>query len=1291
MTTATAIVYRLRIRNASTVLNPNGTTDDLVVTSVRGGTNPYLGAAPSGDGQEVDPLTGSVRTGSYTVEIIDAVTGQSGGTNDRVLTKKLFDSVGRQQMLSRRAYVEISTDNGGAWSSLIAGYILGYVLTDALTWSVSIGDTRRVEENTVVFDGSSASFAKRGCLLGGPILGGWGPVPDRGGWKFRVRKIDAVGGGASIVYYTFVSGYKGINDPLTTNLDIAIGKKPDSTTNWVQDKAQPFYSPSTSPYAWGGFPGLTGFVSELAGGATHGLFTPGGSNIPVGPMTMLITSIPRSYSSSVAWGMFSLIFPSGIALPSVGDIHTISVYATKACDTSPIYLTEHPVDIITKLWTDAQVSYSAAAAAAAKALLGDTMRVSMRITKSMSMLEFLEDHVYAPFGLAARTNSSGEQEIFLTRLRQSAVPSVTINTNDLPGAEEPIFGNQEQSIITAVRYKTKVYWNYIPDTNDTSDHPLDSVFETDNEVLVQNGNIAAYNNKEISYEIPGFIHDVAGIAQNMDAFVTAIAREVFDRFGSGAPEGELAVLRSADTGFQIGDEIYLQPAHLPNLNKRLGDDPSVGARIVQLVRRTETPSGPLLKYVDAGSDQQPVVPAAVITIAANAVQPRILAEFTVTNAAAINATAVLTTAVQWATGAASPANGVPFNRYAPGTTPVGATQLPPVTPGTKVWVRARTEQDGRRPSAWSAWTSVTLTAITAPSALTFTSIRQNGAIFNWTNGSATDMVDVFAYPGSSDPADWTPYFVCTLPPGSTRINVRNLLGPTIAYRGAVKHRDPNTGKQSAAASAGFTTNSTLDAATRPAGIAIIPTVTNAALQTGVALALFASDVSFDIVIERAPDSGGSPGTFAVIAQVRGATQTYLDVLPNDGATYWYRIKHALSSYADSTYTCNKSATPTALPPTVTRPDAVPPIIAMSTFETQGVAVGTMELTITDPQCRVDIVAARTKVDPGAWTGFFGIVPVGSVYTQTVNIPILGFGWINMVVYGWNAQGVYGLLFDETVAFDRDTVPSIVTLEGSFLDNGTLLIRATADSDTQSIYCAVSTGGYPSDATVLATSPVNGRNVEFSFAGAYAIGTRVYVSCIGAASTGGAGALSPTFQLSIIRGNDAANKTTRIAAAGLMRCAAPAANPSFLPISDENSGYVHWDASAVNTGAGIIALNQDIAASGVLPVPKGGTLTAARTQVWANGGGGVGLETRMKFRLDRVEDSGTVTQLGSTQTTTTSGAWETLAVSSLSESTSGARSYRVTTLGDAAGALNNHDLRTMWIEYDFTAPNYNVTT
>ena len=155
--------YRLRIRNAA------DSADALVLTSIAGGTNPYIASPPSGDGQEVDLLTGAVRTGAYVVEVVDVATGTDGTGTIRVLTNQLNDSsasTARPHLLSRRAFVEMSTNGGSSWTAWCAGYISNIRQIDAIRYAVTVSNTRRIEQTERVFTWQSKAerdaFPKRG-------------------------------------------------------------------------------------------------------------------------------------------------------------------------------------------------------------------------------------------------------------------------------------------------------------------------------------------------------------------------------------------------------------------------------------------------------------------------------------------------------------------------------------------------------------------------------------------------------------------------------------------------------------------------------------------------------------------------------------------------------------------------------------------------------------------------------------------------------------------------------------------------------------------------------------------------------------------------------------------------------------------------------------------------------------------------------------------------------------------------------------------------------------------------
>jgi len=557
---------------------------------------------------------------------------------------------------------------------------------------------------------------------------------------------------------------------------------------------------------------------------------------------------------------------------------------------------------------------------------------------------------------------------------------------------------------------------------------------------------------------------------------------------------------------QVGDEVYFEGPSFPNKGYRIGES-TVGARIMQVVRRTETPSGPTLKLLDSGLAAQPAT-LPTLTIAAAAGAPTTTAAFTITNAATLNATGLISVRVEWSTGATTPTGGADFAIYAPAQIPTGAVNLPALTTsGERVWVRARSEQAGRRPSAWTAWTSVVLSAIPTITGATISNIRQTAATVSWTNTSSTLPVVLFAAQGSGAPASWTPFRVASVPAGSTSSVVRNLTGPSVAWTIGLAYE--SAGVLGPVTAVTLTTNSTSDTSSRPAALAVIPGVDDVTLAQGVALAMWPADQALDLVIERSTTSGSG---FAEIARVAGSTPTYVDSRPRDGVTYYYRIAHVLGGFGLSPYSQEVSAIARGVPRDVVRPGAVGPVVQVETTESG--TTGTVTLTITDPQGRVEQVRFRHRTGGGAWSAW--TVDTSVPYTYSAAIPSSGFLDIQYEVTGYNAAGVSGLLAGGTESFDVGSTSDMVSVVGTFDSAGAFVLAISADSDTASIKYATSTVSQPSLATTQAQTAVNGRNITASLPGPFTANTTVFVSVLGYTGLNGTGTESVLFQYRFTR-------------------------------------------------------------------------------------------------------------------------------------------------------------------------------
>jgi hypothetical protein len=1088
------IEYRLRIRNASTVTDPNGTADALSISSVAGGTNPYLAGPPSGDGQEIDPVTGQTRTGSYVVEVVDAATGTDGTGTIRVVTNALEDAGYLQQLLGRRAYVETRT-NGGSWTSLATGYVLSIRLVAPARYAITVGDTRRVEQTQPIFTGNTlGSYVTRGCLTGGPVTATFGPVVARGGWTYKIYKV----GATDDWFAEFQSGYLPyIGAPIVKDWRPLVNQTVVDTI-----AARAIANPAS--------------VSLF--GSNQSQYVTAYRDVLVYVNGTLSTATLCGYSSvltgeTLGYNRLYFYWPS--ATVSSGDTVTISLVTSEVSALCPLYIDAHPVDIVTAIWTAARVKYDTGGAwiTTLRNLIGPQVRLALKLTEAPVIADFLESAICGPFGLAVRTNGAGDQELVGTRILTTTVPSLTIAAGDLSSADPVVFDLDERTAINTVTLTQQTLapatLQGAPPTAATgSNIPPDGLVTlplsiTGRYVDPATSTFAA---RDVTFAVPGMIHTATDWQPTPAETLNVIAQGILPRFGRGSPVAEVQVLASAaSAAAQVGDEVYLETPHYPNRNYRIGES-TVGARIMQVIRRTETPTGPQLRLLDSGINAQPVSPAATITIAANTNNPSLIAQFTITNAATINSGGVLSVEVEWATGSSTPTtNGAAFATYAPGTVPTGAVDLPAVIgSGVTVYARARTTQTGRRPSAWTAWASVTLTAIPTPGAITVGTTTATSVAISWTNTSTAYPLFVFAYLGGSAPAQWEPYLVTTLPPGSTSTVIRTLEAGT--YQLAIAYSTP-TGR-GPVRTASVTTSGTGSTATRPAGIALVPLLDDATLEQGIALGLYASDQTLDFVIERSAVSGSS---FGEIARVPGSTAVYVDRLARDGFTYYYRAKHALGGFVTSAATGEVSGIARGVPAELLRPAPVVPTVGVEITESS--TTGTVTLVITDPQGRLTEV--RFRDDPG--TGVFGAWTVDSAapYTYSATIPTTGFLRIEYEVKGFDADGIERVLASGIESFDRGRVANIVSAAGLFSTAGVLTVTVQGDTDTVSIKYAVSATPWASDAVAYAAAQagtlINARNGTFTDAGPWSVGAVAYVAFAAYDAAGGGGNVSGPYQ------------------------------------------------------------------------------------------------------------------------------------------------------------------------------------
>jgi hypothetical protein len=227
-----------------------------------------------------------------------------------------------------------------------------------------------------------------------------------------------------------------------------------------------------------------------------------------------------------------------------------------------------------------------------------------------------------------------------------------------------------------------------------------------------------------------------------------------------------------------------------------------------------------------------------------------------------------------------------------------------------------------------------------------------------------------------------------------------------------------------------------------------PILTASAVRTvvtGVLVELWASDRAYDLEVQSAPDSAGSPNVGAattIATGIPGTQPVYLDPQPLDNAVRWYRLRHVGFGDSPSPYTGWVSGKSTTIPANALRGAATAAII--TTAKTQTATLGTLTVTVVDPQSRVTLVETQTVVSggaPGAWAP----LPItGGSGTATVTVAPGPGSSIAYRVTGYDVDGVLKVLAGETLGFATAAGPiaPLPTLDWSSTDTSDLVASLT---------------------------------------------------------------------------------------------------------------------------------------------------------------------------------------------------------------------------------------------------------
>ncbi|MDK1102503.1 MAG: hypothetical protein QGD93_02600 [Actinomycetota bacterium] len=1089
-----AVVYEL------TVFDDDDVAELFDVSTDPGHARPYLKAPTGFPEQEINFAKGTASIGQVNVQIVDVPTDAT-DQDTGYLTAQLADG-GYSALNGHRAVLTENIDGAGA-TKVIDGVIRSIRLLDTFSsYEIELRDIRERERKAKAFattttptilprgvlDGYGVQYVISGTPSGYPI----GPtLPLKGTYR-----MDSVGNGGVIVIDLDVEGVLEklqLTGPVLDALE-SVTELDGSPDVLVYDRWKLLWR-------------------DLAAGGAYTELTQVAHSHPDLAENPNRTAALRAASGAIQlFGVNNAI--SGDTLPADNQaIEFIVQYDGPVTEDWRFHLQDLTAgELLRNLYRgdysveDPRIRYDSAA------LLALATPVRLRLGKPVEdVREWAEKNIYPIVHAAPTLNADGEIAPITYLLPDADETLIDLNDANC----RPSGGGWSQASDDAINIVKVTYERlYRVRSLDEAGQQIVALSDTlqTRKVIVEHRiqesiDLLGEQPLEIESELLSTLGTADGgpyfgdVVDEQGARVAErVSRMATDRFALGGQYFSLHCDRSDSDveGLKVGSWVTVSVSWMPDYESAVRNL----NRLAQVIgRRNLNGAWRALTLIDAGTVNAPLAGPTLGTVTADAA-----------GVVSIPVTALGAGAearVDYAISTPEPSAGSELWTFLGRVDAVPTTlTTPQITPNSTVWVRARSENIGRRPSVYTTAVSVVVVAIPRVLELFIRVDAEGVPTVEWRANAHTLGVRI-AY---------EVHYTWELPTFGTSIDadvsdLSAVLATTVFNPKMISVRItayPGWSGSAVTGSAGEATTERIIGALLGPGLYDVhalyerPTADDVTIRwtrnaNTFAVWVYLKTLPLPVDGSDNPWPGDTTNPTKVLAI---GTDEYVIAVPDVGSLSFLQLEPR-GEDGEAGNGIRISIDPKAI-----SIEEEGPTWSIDT-ESEGATLGTFAVQIHDPDGVMDDVYYRTKSGTGAWTAYAleEATPTDlDIYSRTVTMVERHLSFIEFRGRYTGANGVQHTVVIKSSGFDLGKIPNI-SVALTIDEDGILSANVQGDVDTASIKIVASVAGQPSDATARGATAKNGRMFTTGD-----IGTLLtlgkdetgYVTVFGYSETGGGG-------------------------------------------------------------------------------------------------------------------------------------------------------------------------------------------